>query len=104
MVPPTMNTCIITSPSAAAGIGPRAGAWSNWVLFAAAAIGAYLCYQMALPCISALAWAGALALLFAPAHRWIESKVIGANLAAALSVAILGSVVIFPATWFGQRL
>lgn len=69
-----------------------------------AAVGIYLCYRLAQPCIPALVWAGALALMFAPMHRWIETKVRRPNLAAAFSLAIIGLLVVIPATWFAQRL
>ena len=44
-------------------------------LLAATALVLYLCYLMALPFVPALTWALALAVLFMPVHRWIESIV-----------------------------
>jgi len=69
-----------------------------------AAVGMYLCYRLAQPCIPSLVWAGALALIFAPLQRWIERRVRRPSLAAACSMAIIGLLVVAPATWFAQRL
>jgi predicted PurR-regulated permease PerM len=69
-----------------------------------AAVGIYLCYRLAQPCIPALVWAGALALMFTPMHRWIEVRVRRPNLAATLSLIIIGLLVVTPATWFAQKL
>ena len=69
------------------------------VLIAAIAFGIYLCYRMALPFLPALTWAGALAILFAPLHRWLESKLRRANLAAAVSVLLVALIVVVPATF-----
>jgi len=69
-----------------------------------AAVGIYLCYRLAKPCIPALVWAAALALLFAPFHRWIEARVKRPNLAAAVSLVLIGLLVVAPATWFAQKL
>ena len=69
-----------------------------------AAVGIYLCYRLAQPCIPSLVWAGALASVFTPLHRWIEAKVKRPNLAAAFSLVIIGLLVVAPATWFAQRL
>jgi len=69
-----------------------------------AAVGIYLCYRLAQPCIPSLVWAGALASVFTPLHRWIEARVRRPNLAAALSLVIIGLLVVAPATWFAQKL
>lgn len=69
-----------------------------------AAVGIYLCYRLAQPCIPSLAWAGALAVIFAPLQRWIETKVRRPNLAAAFSLIIVGLLVVVPATWFAQKI
>ena len=68
------------------------------------AIGIYLCYRLAQPCIPSLVWAGALALIFNRLHRWVEAKVRKPNLAAAVSLALIGMLVVAPATWFVQRI
>ena len=74
------------------------------VLMAATALGIYLCYRLALPFLSALVWALALAVVFVPFQRWVESKVKRPNLAAAISVLVIGLVVLGLATFVGQRL
>jgi predicted PurR-regulated permease PerM len=73
-------------------------------LLAATALVLYLCYLIALPFVPALTWALALAVLFMPVHRWIESLVRHANLAASVSVLAIGLTVVVPATFLGQRL
>ena len=74
------------------------------VLMGATAVGLYLCYRLALPFLTALAWALALAVVFTPFQRWIESKVKHPNLAALISVLGIGLVVLGLATFVGQRL
>jgi len=69
-----------------------------------AAIGVYLCYRLAQPCLPSLVWAGALALVFTPLQRRIEARVRRPNLAAAFSLVIIGLLVVGPATWFAQKL
>ena len=74
------------------------------VLLAATAIGIYLCYRLAEPFLPALAWALALAVLFIPFHRRLESKFKNPNLAASISVLVIGLIVVVPAAFVGQRL
>lgn len=69
-----------------------------------AAVGIYLCYRLAQPCIPSLVWAGALASVFTPLHRWIEARVRRPNVAAAFSLLIIGLLVVTPAAWFAQML
>jgi len=89
---------------------PVANSWGSrsqvqtLVLMAATILGIYLCYRLALPFLSALSWALALAVLFTPFHRWLESKAKHPNLAAAVSVLMVGLIVVIPATFVGQRL
>jgi len=73
-------------------------------LAALTALGIYLCYRLAQPCLPSLVWAGALALVFNPLHRWMELRAKGPNLAAVCSLAVVGLLVVVPATWFAQRL
>lgn len=73
-------------------------------LMAATALGVYLCYRMALPFVPALTWALALAVLFTPVQRRLESALKHANLAAAISVLGLVLLIVVPATFVGQRL
>ncbi|MDO8541498.1 MAG: AI-2E family transporter [Opitutaceae bacterium] len=74
------------------------------LLIGATAGGIYLCYRLALPFLPAIAWALALAVLFAPCQRWLESKLKRPSLAAALSVVVIGLFVVVAATFVGQRL
>ncbi len=85
------------------------GGWSRTriraiALALLAAVGIYLCYRLAQPCIPSLVWAGALALIFTPLQRWIEARVKRPNLAAAFSLVIIALLVVAPATWFAQKL
>src|SRR5512135_3732675 len=85
------------------------GGWSRTriraiALALLAAVGIYLCYRLAQPCIASLVWAGALALIFTPLQRWIEAKVRRPSLAAAFSLIIIGLLVVVPATWFAQKI
>ena len=85
------------------------GGWSRTriraiTLALLAAVGIYLCYRLAQPCIPSLVWAGALALIFTPLQRWMEARVKRPNLAAVLSLVIIGLLVVVPATWFAQKL
>lgn len=74
------------------------------VLVAVTALGIYLCYQLTLPFLPALTWALALAVLFAPAHRWIEARMKRASLAAMVSVLVIALIVVVPATLVAGRL
>jgi predicted PurR-regulated permease PerM len=85
------------------------GGWSRTRVRAIAlalltAVGIYLCYRLARPCIPSLVWAGALALVFTPLQRWLEARVKRPNLAAAFSLVVVGLLVVAPATWFAQKL
>lgn len=74
------------------------------VLLGATAFGIYLCYRMAAPFLSALGWALALAVLFAPFQRWLEKKLKHPGLASLVSVLVIGLIVVVPATFVGQQL
>jgi predicted PurR-regulated permease PerM len=87
----------------------RNGGWSRTriraiALALLAGVGIYLCYRLAQPCVPSLVWAGALALVFNPLQRCIEARVKRPNLAAAVSLVIIGLLVVAPATWFAQKL
>ena len=73
-------------------------------LMAMTVVGIYLCYRLAVPFFPALAWALALAVLFAPLHRWLESKVKRSDLAATLSVLIVSVIVVVPAIFVLERI
>lgn len=74
------------------------------VLMMATAIGILLCYRLALPFLPALVWALALAVLFTPVQRWLETKLKRPGLAAGISVLMVAVVVFGLATFVGQRL
>lgn len=74
------------------------------VLITVTLIAIYFCYRLAVPFFPALAWALALAVLFAPLHRWLEAKVKYPNLAATLSVLIVALIVVVPATFVLERI
>jgi predicted PurR-regulated permease PerM len=74
------------------------------VLIVATALGIYLCYRLALPFLPPLVWALALAVLFTPFHRWLESKLNRPSLAAAASVLVVGLIVAVPAIFVVQQL
>lgn len=74
------------------------------VLLAATSLGIYLCYRLAAPFLPALVWAAALAVLFTPLQRWLESKFKRPGLAAAVSVLVIGLIVVVPVSFVGQRL
>ena len=75
-----------------------------FVLLLTTLIGLYICYLLMVPFISALAWALAIAVLAAPVHRRLESRLRNPNLAAATSVIVLALVVIIPLMVMGQLL
>ena len=74
------------------------------VLIAATALGIYLCYRLAQSFLAATGWALALAVLFTPLHRWIELRLKRPNLAATVTILVVGLIVVVPATFVGQRL
>ncbi len=74
------------------------------VLMAVTLVGIYLCYRLAAPFFPALALALALAVLFAPLHRWLESKVKYPNLAAMICVLVAAVVVVVPAAFVAERI
>ena len=74
------------------------------VLAAAIVIGMYVCYLLTVPFVPAFAWALALAVLFAPAHRWNEATLKRPNVAAAVSVLMVVLIVAVPATFVAGRL
>lgn len=73
------------------------------LLMAVTVGGIYFCYLLAAPFLSAFAWALALAVLFAPLHRWIKSKVKSPNLAATICVLVAALIVVVPATFVAER-
>ena len=76
----------------------------TFVLALATGIGIYLCYLLAAPFLPAVTAALALAVLFTPFQRWLESKLKYPSLAAVVAVIVIGMSVAVPATFVGQRL
>ncbi len=74
------------------------------LLLAVTALGLYGCYRLALPFVPALAWALALAVLFAPLQRRLEVKLKRPSLAATVAVILIGLTVVVPTTFVGQQL
>ena len=74
------------------------------LLMALTVVGIYFSYRLAVPFLPALTWSLALAILFAPLHRWLESKVKSPNLAATISVVLVVVIVIVPATFVANRI
>lgn len=74
------------------------------LLMAVTVVGIYFCYRLAAPFLPAFAWALALAVLFAPLHRWLESKVKHPNLAATICVLAAALIVVVPATFVAEQI
>lgn len=74
------------------------------VLMAATALGIYFCYRLAVPFLPALAWALALAVLFAPLHRWLATKVKHPDLATSICVLLVALIVVVPAIFVAERI
>ena len=74
------------------------------ILTAITVVSIYLCYRLAAPFFPALALALALAILFTPLHRWLESKVKYPNLAAAICVLVVAVIVVVPAMFVAERI
>ncbi|MBL9166285.1 MAG: AI-2E family transporter [Verrucomicrobiales bacterium] len=97
---------IQTSPTP----GAESGDWSSRsslgtvVLIAATALGLFLCYQLAHPFLASLAWALALAVIFAPFQGWLEKWIKSPSVAALIAVAVVGLMVAIPISFVGQRL
>ena len=68
----------------------------SFVLLALTIAGIVLCFLLLMPFLPALVWALALAVLCLPAHRWIETRLGNDSLAAAVSVLLIGLLVVVP--------
>lgn len=68
------------------------------------ACGIALCYGMVAPFLPALAWALALAVLFSPLQRRLEILIKHPGLAALLSIALIGLIVVVPGSFVAQQL
>lgn len=73
------------------------------VLLVATSLGVWLCIRMGAPFLPAIAGALALAVLFAPMQRRMESR-FHPSLAAGLAVLVIALIVVVPALLIGQRL
>ena len=89
---------------------PTANDWGSrshvhtLALMAVTVGGIYFSYRLAAPFFPPLAWAMALAVLFVPLHRWLESKVKVPNLAATISVLVVIVIVGVPVTFVMERI
>lgn len=90
-------------PSARDGLASPARLQSL-ALIVVTALGIYVSGRLALPFAGPIAWALALAVLFAPLHGWLERRLAQKSLAALTSVLLAGLVVAVPAAFVGQRL
>ena len=63
-----------------------------------------VCYLLTMPFVPALTWALALAIIFAPSHRWVEGRLRAPSVAAFISVFWIGLIVVVPAIWLGSLL
>ena len=75
-----------------------------YILVAITLAGLFICFLLTAPFLPALTWAVALAILFAPAHNWVETKVKAPNFASAISVLWIGLLIVLPVTFLGSRL
>ena len=74
-----------------------------FVLLALTIAGLYLCFWPLLPFLPAIVWALALAILFVAAHRRVATELKNANLAATISVFLIGLVVVVPVILISGR-
>lgn len=77
---------------------------SSLVLLASISAGIYVCYLIVLPFLPALTFALVLAILFAPLHTLLDSRLKRPSVSALLSVLTIAVIVVAPATFVGQRL
>ena len=76
----------------------------GFVILTITVAGTLVCFLLALPFLPALIWAIALAILFLPAHQWLEARLKNQNLAALVSVLWIGLLVVVPIALLGGRL
>jgi predicted PurR-regulated permease PerM len=91
----TPNTPISTGTSPKAEFGSQLGL-TNLALLSLTVLVLALCYWIAQPFITSLAWAGALAILGWPLHRKISQWVRWPSIASTLSCCFIALVVIIP--------
>jgi predicted PurR-regulated permease PerM len=68
------------------------------------ALAAYICYRLAMPFLSPLAWALCLTVLLLPLHKRVEGLIKPASVAASVSVLVAGLIVVAPGVFIAQRL
>ncbi len=73
------------------------------VMMALTVGGIYLCFRLSAPFVPAITLAVALAVLFAPMHRWLSSRLGFPGVAAALSVVIVALIVVVPMAFVAER-
>lgn len=73
-------------------------------LLAATGLALWLCVLLAAPFVASLAWALALAVLFAPLQRGLERRWRRPNLAAVTAVALIALLAFGASSFVGQRL
>lgn len=74
------------------------------VLILSILVGIYLCYKIALPFLSVLAWALTLAVMFTPLQCWLESKLKNPSFPSLISIILIGSIVIIPTLLLGDQM
>lgn len=65
---------------------------------------AWLCFLLARPFLSAIAWATILAVVFAPVHRWMRGRLKEENLSAVASTLVTLLVGVLPVVWLGSAI
>jgi predicted PurR-regulated permease PerM len=75
-----------------------------YILVAITLAGLFVCILLTTPFLPALTWAVGLAILFAPAHCWVQAKLKKPNLASAISVLWIGLIIVLPFIFLGSRL
>jgi predicted PurR-regulated permease PerM len=73
-------------------------------LFAVTTLALYLCYLLARPFLSSLAWALALAIVAHPLYERIAKRIRHENIAAGLAVVIVAITIVAPTILIGQQL
>jgi len=93
-----------TTPPAKDGDWDSPGHVHALMLMAITSVGIYFCLWMSVPFVPALAWALALAVLFAPLQHWLEQRYGHPGLAATACVIAAGVLVVVPALFVADRI
>ncbi|HET6756652.1 MAG TPA: AI-2E family transporter [Burkholderiales bacterium] len=75
-----------------------------FILVVLTALAAYLCFLLAWPFLSALAWALALAVIAHPVHRYLSYKIRNDDVSAAVTLLIVALFVVLPALFVVQQI